>query len=65
MKFDGPVHDSEKTKQHDKKRQQDLEKLGLTVLRFTNDQIKNHIEFVIEAISSFIINGIKRNDSST
>ena len=37
-----------------KRRQQDLENLNLTVIRFTNEQIKNEIESVIETISSTI-----------
>jgi cyclase len=64
IEVDGPIHDSEDAKRYDKKRQQDLEDLNLTVLRFTNEQVKNQIECVIETISSFIMNRAKRNDSS-
>ena len=52
--IDGPIHNSEETKINDEKRQNDLEGLNLKVMRFTNDQIKNEIEFVIELISSTI-----------
>ena len=64
IEIDGPIHDSEKAKQYDKKRQRHLEDLNLAVLRFTNDQIKNQIEFVIENISSFIKNITKKNDGT-
>ena len=54
IEIDGSIHDSEEAKLNDKKRQQDLEDLNLTVIRFTNDQVKNEIESVIEMISSTI-----------
>ena len=54
IEIDGSIHDSEEAKLNDKKRQQDLEDLNLTVIRFTNDQVKNEIETVIEMISSTI-----------
>ena len=54
IEIDGSIHDSEEVKLNDKKRQQDLEELNLTVIRFTNDQVKNEIETVIEMISSTI-----------
>ena len=54
VEIDGPVHDSEEAKMNDEKRQKDLENLNLTVVRFTNDQIKNDIESVIKVIYSTI-----------
>ena len=48
IEIDGSIHDSEEVKLNDKKRQQDLEELNLTVIRFTNSQVKNEIESVIE-----------------
>jgi len=54
IEIDGSIHDSEEAKLNDKKRQNDLENLKLTVIRFTNDQVKNEIESVIEMISSTI-----------
>ena len=38
----------------DEKRQKILENLSLTVIRFTNEQIKKEIEGVIEIVSSTI-----------
>ena len=55
IEIDGPIHNSEEAKLNDEKRQKDLENLDLTVIRFTNDQIKNEIENVIEMISSTIL----------
>ena len=54
IEIDGSIHDSEEAKLTDKKRQQALEDLNLTVIRFKNDQVKNEIENVIEMISSTI-----------
>ena len=54
IEIDGPIHDSEEAKLNDEKRQNDLENLDLTVIRFTNEQIKNDIEDVIKIISSLI-----------
>lgn len=54
IEIDGSIHDSEEAKLNDKRRQQDLEDLSLTVIRFTNDQVKTEIESVIEMISSTI-----------
>src|SRR5215204_6017154 len=44
IEIDGPIHNSEQAKLDDDKRQKDLENLTLTVIRFTNEQIKNEIE---------------------
>jgi len=54
IEIDGPIHDSKEAKLNDEKRQNDLENLDLTVIRFTNEQIKNDIEDVIKIISSLI-----------
>jgi len=54
IEIDGPIHNSEEAKLNDEKRQKDLENLNLTVIRFTNEQIKSEIERVIDIISSTI-----------
>jgi cyclase len=56
IEIDGPIHDSEEAKSNDAKRQETLEGFGLTVIRFTNEQIKNDVENVIKVISSTITN---------
>jgi len=38
----------------DEKRQENLENLNLTVIRFTNEQVKNEVESAIEIVSSTI-----------
>jgi len=54
IEIDGSIHDSEEAKLKDEKREKDLKNLDLTVIRFTNDQIKNEVESVIEIVSSTI-----------
>jgi len=65
IEIDGSIHDSEEAKSNDKRRQQDLEDLNLKVIRFTNHQVKNEIENVIEIISSTIKNLTISKESST
>jgi len=54
IEIDGSIHDSTEAKLDDEKRQKDLENLNLTVIRFTNEQVKNQVESVIEIVSSTI-----------
>ena len=54
IEIDGSIHNSKEAKLEDDKRQKDLENLGLTVIRFTNEQIRSGAEKIIEIISSTI-----------
>ena len=54
IEIDGSIHDSEEAKLNDEKRERDLKNLDLTIIRFTNEQIKNEVERVIETVSSTI-----------
>ena len=54
IEVDGSIHNSIEAKVNDEKRQKDLEDLNLTVIRFTNEQIKSEVENVIKLISSTI-----------
>ena len=54
IEIDGSIHESEEAKLADEKRQKDLENLGLTVIRFTNEQVRSEVEIVIQIISSTI-----------
>ena len=59
------IHNSEEAILNDEKRQNDLENLSLTVIRFTNDQVKNEIELVAEKMFSTIGNITASRESST
>ena len=47
LEIDGSVHLFYGKPESDLKRQNDLEKLGFKVLRFTNEEVKNSIEMVL------------------
>jgi very-short-patch-repair endonuclease len=50
IEVDGVSHDSEEKQQCDLKRQQRLEGFGVRFLRFTDDEIKESLEGVVERI---------------
>ncbi|TMI62680.1 MAG: endonuclease domain-containing protein [Bacteroidetes bacterium] len=54
IEIDGPIHEQGDVKENDTRRQNDLENLNLTILRFTNAQIKLEIEKVLTIISELI-----------
>ena len=54
IEVDGPIHSLKRTIKLDEVRQKDLENLGIKVLRFTNEQVKNKIETLLEKIKDFI-----------
>lgn len=53
IEVDGEIHDY--TQQEDAVRQEYLENLGLKILRFSNAQVLNHTENVIETVRTVII----------
>ncbi len=48
-----PMTDSE-VKEHDENRTAELDRLGINVIRFTNDQIFHQLEHVLEEIVLFV-----------
>jgi len=52
IEVDGNIH--EKQKEYDEGRTAELEKWGLTVIRFTNDEIFNGIDEVVEKIMQLL-----------
>ena len=48
-----------------KKEKKDLKNLDLAVIRFTNEQIKNEVESVIEIVSSTIVELTARRKTRT
>src|SRR5688572_17747743 len=63
IEVDGSVHNNDEIKKNDFIRQSDLEKLGYTILRFTNDEVSKQIETVLNKISE-IVNNIIKNKAS-
>ena len=54
IEIDGSIHNIEEVKQNDEQRQKYLEDLGLRIIRFTNNEIRNNLEIVIQAIEKNI-----------
>ncbi len=52
IEVDGPIHDS--TREYDQERDRYLEGLGLTVLRFKNDQVMTTIDNVYSSIMAIV-----------
>lgn len=50
IEIDGSVHNLPEVKRNDEIRQKTLENLGLKVIRFTNKEITNNLEQVIQLI---------------
>ena len=63
IEVDGSVHNNDEIKKNDFIRQSDLEKLGYTTLRFTNDEVSKQSETVLNKISE-IVNVIINNKTS-
>jgi len=50
IEVDGPVHYSLPQKEHDRNRNFEMDRLGIQVLRLTNNDIKQHLGSVIQTI---------------
>jgi len=54
VELDGPIHEGTNVKENDNDRQKNLASLGLTVLRFTNNEITGNLDDVLLRIKSLI-----------
>ena len=54
IELDGGQHFEKDQEVYDEKRTRTLNSLGLTVLRFTNSEVKTNLEGMLEAIFSYI-----------
>ncbi len=55
IEIDGEVHDNPDQLEYDKGRTIELERLGITVLRFRNEEILQNIDFVMDTIQSNVL----------
>lgn len=55
IELDGGYHENKEVKIYDDARENDIKKLGITVLRFKNEQVMNDLEIVLDKINSTII----------
>ena len=53
IEVDGEIHNNEQTQEHDDGRSAVMEKFGLKVIRFTNEEVLNNQDFVLRQIKSF------------
>jgi very-short-patch-repair endonuclease len=54
IEVDGEIHEDEQAKDYDDGRTAELEKYGIKVQRFTNDQVLRDKEFIINQINKWI-----------
>lgn len=54
VELDGPIHNGEMNRQYDKARTDVLAELGLRIIRFSNDEVMNDIERVLERIEKYL-----------
>jgi len=54
IEVDGPVHQQEDVKKHDEERQKLIEADNLKILRFTNYEVMQHLETVINKIQMLL-----------
>jgi very-short-patch-repair endonuclease len=53
VEVDGEIHQTKEQAEYDALRTNDLESLGLSVIRFTNDQVIHELDKVLEKIISY------------
>jgi very-short-patch-repair endonuclease len=58
IEIDGPIHLSREAIDKDMNRDHSLRELGITVIRFTNHEVINKIDAVINTISRVILNNL-------
>ena len=50
IEVDGKVHDNFVNNKYDFNRTKQLNELGFRIIRFSNEDVKNHLDLVLEAI---------------
>ena len=54
IEIDGSSHDGRED--YDKAREEMISSLEINILRFTNDQVENHLERVLQEITDYLLN---------
>jgi very-short-patch-repair endonuclease len=54
IELDGSIHDMEEQKERDEGREAMLKDLGLTVIRFSNNEVKNNLSEVLATIDTYL-----------
>lgn len=63
IEVDGESHNSEDQKKYDQNRTMMMKELGITILRFRNEQVENRLQEVVEVIKEKCIDLIDQIDS--
>ena len=50
VEVDGEIHNTEENKEYDKGRSYELKELGITVIRFTNEEVTENLNMVLNVI---------------
>jgi len=53
IEIDGEIHNQVEIQEYDKNRSYELEEFGITVVRFTNDEVNNNLEMVLNVIKGY------------
>lgn len=61
IELDGGIHELETIIQNDQRREAIIRELGITVLRFTNDEIFSEVYNVIDKIEKHVVNFLPKN----
>ena len=64
IEIDGSSHDFDEVQQKDRNKQDFLNKLGITVLRFTNREVMTSVFLVVQTIEDYISEFEKENKTS-
>jgi len=59
IEIDGSIHDIEDIRLHDKGREDEFEKFGITTMRFINEEVTENINTVIEKIKTICESKLK------
>jgi imidazole glycerol-phosphate synthase subunit HisF len=66
IEVDGSIHNMKEVIEHDRLREEDITRLGIDIIRFSNKEIRTKIEDVVEKISKKIkelkTNGSKKEE---
>ncbi|MCX2574801.1 endonuclease domain-containing protein [Pedobacter sandarakinus] len=54
IEIDGGIHDQNENAEHDKNRTYELEELGITIIRFTNEMVNSNLDKVLSTIKSYL-----------
>jgi very-short-patch-repair endonuclease len=64
IEIDGGIHNSDPIKENDQNRTAELDRLGISIIRFTNDQIMENTNQVLIDLKQFILSLPSQNSPS-